>query len=482
MLDEKDLDMIIKDKIPEHFYKLFRTKNMNHYMNFLVALYDENNDIFYSMGLTVTQCRQIIAQQMGSNKVMWEPEMIDEEDVEDREDCQQSKELFEMTASPTTIVSRLIAWGWIRTDYDEKINEYIISFPEYSQLYIELFKELLVDDSEKERQSILGVYSSLYTYVSDKDKNNDILKNAFKTSRDLGQLLSNMQDSMRAYFDELSRRKDFIGVQEVLVKELNNSDSKKYAILTTTDSFYRYKEAIKELVSEIIGDIDDRKSSYLKKQSLYEQDTRQFIILKRAIEQCDEASQIIYRIEREFNIIERKYNRLIEQKTIFAKRALARIHYILAEGISSEDNTLRLIAKINNATNQDKLLNELADKLYFTSQYKTMNQNSMYNKRDSEPPKFQPIAVASEESTSITDYVPKPLYTKAELEEFKNKHTKNGIFVADASTVEDISDLEKLMFIWHEAINDDENNLDVNVAEEVKKDGFRYSRLTIEKK
>ena len=51
-------------------------------------------------------------------------------------------------------------------------------------------------------------------------------------------MLANMQESMRGYFDELSRQKSFLGIQEVLVKEINNSDSKKYAILTTTDSFY----------------------------------------------------------------------------------------------------------------------------------------------------------------------------------------------------------------------------------------------------
>ena len=42
-------------------------------------------------------------------------------------------------------------------------------------------------------------------------------------------------------------------------------------------------------------------------------------------------------------MIERKYNKLIEQKTVFAKRALARIHYILQEGVSEEDNIIKLI-------------------------------------------------------------------------------------------------------------------------------------------
>ena len=47
--------------------------------------------------------------------------------------------------------------------------------------------------------------------------------------------------------------------------------------------------------------------------------------------------------EREFDLIEKKYNRLIELKTVFARRALARIHYILQEGSAQEDQTLVLI-------------------------------------------------------------------------------------------------------------------------------------------
>ncbi len=85
----------------------------------------------------------------------------------------------------------------------------------------------------------------------DKEKNNEILKSAVQTCRRLSQLLTNMQDGIRTYFEELSKQKDFIGVQKVLIEEMNNSDSKKYAILTTTDSFYRYKEEIKELIDKI---------------------------------------------------------------------------------------------------------------------------------------------------------------------------------------------------------------------------------------
>ena len=76
---------------------------------------------------------------------------------------------------------------------------------------------------------------------------------------------------MRSYFDELSSQKHFIGIQQVLVEEINNSDSKKYAILTTTDSFYRYKEAVKELISEILNENDEKKAVLLKEKNLSKQ-------------------------------------------------------------------------------------------------------------------------------------------------------------------------------------------------------------------
>ncbi len=119
-------------------------------------------------------------------------------------------------------------------------------------MFIELFQKMLSENESQERESVLTVYSHLYTYRSDKEKNNEILKSALRTSKKLVQMMVNMQDGMRTYFDELSRQKDFRGIQEVLVKEINNSDSKKYAILTTTDSFYRYKEAVKELLDQIL--------------------------------------------------------------------------------------------------------------------------------------------------------------------------------------------------------------------------------------
>ena len=63
-------------------------------------------------------------------------------------------------------------------------------------------------------------------------------------------------------------------------------------------------------------------------------------------------------MEREFDLIEKKYNRLIELKTVFARRALARIHYLLQEGAGAEDSTLELIGLLNNSGKKNALLED----------------------------------------------------------------------------------------------------------------------------
>ena len=203
--------MILNKRIPPDFYKLFHTKNREAYMQFLAAIYEENNEVYASLGLTVEECRAIIENTLMKLNIVWEIEEAEEKAEEAENDNLQFP-----VDSPSGILNRLIRWGWLKSDYDEKLNTNIISFPVYSQIYTELFQKLYKEEDSRERESILSIYSALFTYASDSEKNNDILKSALQTSRGLGQLLSNMQDGMRAYFDELSGRKDFLGIQEVL--------------------------------------------------------------------------------------------------------------------------------------------------------------------------------------------------------------------------------------------------------------------------
>lgn len=463
--------MILKKRIPKDFYKLFRTQNMDYYMMFLVAIYEENNEVYASLGLTVGECKAIVSETIARAQIIWAEEINEETDP-----------AF-TGASPSSIIARLVDWGWLKSDYDEKLNTDIISFPEYSQLYVELFQKLQSEDDSRERESILSIYSALFTYHTDQEKNNDILKNALRTSKSLGQLLSNIQDGMRTYFDELSGKKNFIGIQEVLIDEINNSDSKKYAILTTTDSFYRYKEAVKELISQILNDNELRKAKLQIKQDELEKDSIPYMRNEHAISFCEEASQVVCQVEREFDLIERKYNKLIEQKSTFAKRALARIHYILQEGNNEEDPIIPLINLLDRSEKSGEILEELRERMKCTTSYRMMTDSSFYHRRDKSETEFHPIAVKEVQAAAaqdMADFVPKPLYTKKQLMEFKKKNMRNGAFVTTAKTVQSVEDLEKLLFIWQDATESRIEEDRVALGEELHNEtGFTFSKLTV---
>lgn len=463
--------MILKNRIPQEFYKLFRTQNMDCFMAVLVAVYEENSEYYTSLGLTEHECRAIISEELVRIKADWIVEV--EEDAE------------EMTVgvNASAILSRLINWGWLRSDYDEKLNANVISFPEYSQLYVELFRKLMREDDSQERESILSVYSALYTYDADREKNNDILKNALQKSRSLGQLLTNMQDGMRSYFDELSKQKEFLGIQEVLIDEMNNKDSRKYAILTTTDSFYRYKEAVKELISKILEANELRKSEDERTLLTLEKDSVPCLRMQKRMQNHEEASRMVYLIEREFDLIEKKYNKLIEQKTIFAGRAAARIRYILQEGAGEQDNTIVIINLLGKSGRAEEILESLQSKMCFSAPYRGITESSLYARRERAENEFRPEAAVSEaepEASQLEDFVPRPLYTKKQIQAFMEKNKKNGVFQAGRESVQNIEDLEKLLFVWQYMTKDRGNQCTVELGEEIQTiQGYTFTNLKI---
>ena len=462
-------------------------------MQFLVAVYEESSQSYSLLGLTEGECQAIMNEQLARMTLDWSEERFDEEG-----------ELLTRSNMAMISLRHFEDWGWLRRDYDETLNSYVVSFPEYSQLYVELFRNLYSDEDSKERESVLAVYSHLYTYSSDREKNNDILKSALHTSRALLQMLANMQEGMRGYFDELSSQRSFLGIQEVLVKEINNSDSQKYAILTTTDSFYRYKEAVKELIEKNLGENETRREGFVEKlrdiqvQLAREEQEKseernvqnklsiQRYRLERAVKLCDEANEMLYRISREFDAIERRYNMLIEQKTVFASRAAARIRYILMEGVVEEDQTIAFVNLLTQSEKCDEILDKLSQKMKLTEPYRVMNEKSLYQRRDRKKEAFVPQAVTEvteqADSEEMNEYVLKPLYTQKEIREFRKQNEQDGNFIVTKDTVKSMEDLEKLFLVWQNATEVAEGTEEIEVGEELENEnGLRFSKLVIKK-
>ena len=166
--------MNLISKIPKEFYKLFASKYMDYYQRFLTAIYEESGRSYSLLGLTERECRMIMNEQIAAETLDWSEEQFDEEG-----------ELLTRSNMASICLKHLEDWGWLRRDYDEVLDSYVVSFPEYSQLFVELFQRLYSEEDTRERESVLAVYSYLYTYSSDSEKNNDILKSALQASRSL---------------------------------------------------------------------------------------------------------------------------------------------------------------------------------------------------------------------------------------------------------------------------------------------------------
>ena len=441
-------------------------------MSFLVAVHEESSRSYSVLGLTEQECRAVINEKLTETTIDWDQDRFDEEG-----------ELLTRSNMASVCLGHFVDWGWLRRDFDETLNSYVLSFPEYSRLFVELFQKLSSEEDGAERESVLAVYSYLFTYSSDPEKNNEMLKSAWKTSRRLTQMLSNMQEGMRGYFDELSRKKDFRGIQEVLVKEINNTDSRRYAILTTTDSFYRYKEAVKELIDRNLRENELRRQELEQRRGEEPEGTPAAARAGRAVELCTEAMDLLYQIEREFDVLERRYNQLIEQKTVFAGRAAARIRYLLQEGAQEEDQTVLLVNLLDHGKRKEELLEELAARMKVTSSYRVITEKSFYSRRDKEKEAFLPGAVAEApqaEKEELGEFVLRPLYTGKELRDFWNRSQKDGVFRAGKDTVRSMEDLEKLFFIWQEMTEQSEGRQEIEIGEEVEtEEGFRFSSLTV---
>ena len=138
----------LMSQIPKDFYRLFGSKYMDYYMTFLVAICEESSRSGSTLGLTEQECRTIINEKLTETTIDWSEERFDEEGS-----------LLTRSNMAAVCLNYFEEWGWLRKDYDETLNSYVVSFPEYSQLYVELFQKLYKEADSSERESVLAVYS-----------------------------------------------------------------------------------------------------------------------------------------------------------------------------------------------------------------------------------------------------------------------------------------------------------------------------------
>ena len=134
--------MSISNGIPKDFYKLFNSKYMEYYQKSLVMLYEESSQAYSLLGLTEEECQAIINEMVADNTLDWSEEQYEDEG-----------KLITKSNMASIMLGNLEDWGWLRRDYDEQLNSYVVSFPDYSQMYVDLFQRLYSEAESQEREA-----------------------------------------------------------------------------------------------------------------------------------------------------------------------------------------------------------------------------------------------------------------------------------------------------------------------------------------
>ena len=466
--------MALKDQLPEGFYKLFASKYREYYIRFLLALFHETAGLYSALSLTEGQARAVIEEQMEGEGMVF------------LEEPEEEGENLTFIPTPARFLGNLLSWGWMVREFDERTNECFYGFPGYSLIWLELFEKLEEPEEDVSHESMRSVYSCLSTYLRDGDQDLEILKDGLKAARRLLQLLSNMQSGLAAYYDRLSAQKEVKGIQKVLVEEMNDRDSRKYAILTSADSFYRYKEAVKERIQEIFEEHEKRREKLEGENGpetgLREENEETLRLRERRIARTREGDGLAGRILKEFERIEVKYNQLIEQKGVFAARANARIQYLMREGRDGEDDLLRLLALLRSGEHRQEILADLGAAMNLTAPERLMTGDSFYSPRE-ERREFAPSPKQEESGPeNLEDFVVKPEYSQKEIEEFIRQNTRDGRFQVTEHTVNQVEDLEKLLLVWRDgALGEDGMEITGLGETPIRRLGYKYTTFTMER-
>ena len=139
---------------------------------------------------------------------------------------------------------------------------------------------------------------------------------------------------------------------------------------------------------------------------------------------------------------------------------------------------------LDGSPRKDEVIDKLSHRLGLTAQFQIIREKSFAHPRNVAKREFVPQEVLPQGDLAegFGDYVVKPLYTRVELDAFRKKNETDGVFRVTEDTVQNVEDLEKLLFVWQEATEILDHAKEVETGEVfTTEQGFRYSGFSIGK-
>lgn len=400
--------------IPDSFWSLFRSRNREIYMEALLQINEEYE--YNNYFLSRDACLQILGDYFASKKIRLE--------MEDTED-----ELDMLETPAARILNWLVRAQWLKKseDYGSLVTNIVI--PDYAAIFIEALDALTREGMDQTDLYIQNVYATLYSFQNNPRLNAGMLKTALVNTRKLNKALQDMLHNMDKFFGRLLEQKNYGELlSEHLEGYVEEIVSKKYHILKTSDNFYLYKMDIKDCLEKIRE--NEQTAERIGEDGL----------------------EILNRIERSFDDIERRISNMDREHTKYIRATVTRMNYLLSGKSDTKGLIVQLLNHIGNDEDGEEKLTKVGEKMNLSLE-SILSEKSLYKRRKGRRDFISQLQREEEKEELSRDEVLRlnrihTRYTREQIEEFIESHMEDEKMSLENVDIRDDSDFEKIILAY----------------------------------
>ena len=453
-------------RIPEQFWGLFTSRNRMIYMEALMVISQEYlyNDYFLSRDT----CIQVLREHFAGKQLLMVPD-----------DDEEESSLYEPDS--TRILSRLVAFQWLKRVEDHSTLTVNITIPDYAAVFIDALERVDNPEMEEADLYIQNIYANIYSFYHDPRAGIELLRTAQINTQKLNKALQDMLHNMDSFFTRLLQLDSY---GEVLSEHLDGYVESivkgKYHLLKTDDNFYRYKTEVRGLLRKI--EEDDVRMRHLRKRRAAERGCSE--------DQAEEEiTAILDRIEQGFSNMERRIANIDAEHNKYVRVTVSRLSYLLSSDRSMKGLVVELMNRLSRANEerQEELIGEIGDAIQLGTRrvlakellYKRRGKNRVFEETVAEPEPEQDLS--REEVLRLNRS--RKRYSRSQVEHFIMDRMKGGELNAADLTMDSEDQFEMLVLAYDYSTR---KTCPYEVVERevpmVEKGGYRYPQLVFRKK
>ena len=426
-IEMERINMESNYKIPDSFWRLFRSPNRELYIEAMLRINEEYE--YNSYFLSKEICVQVLSDYFAQKRVELQ-----------REEEETDLDLLEPPATRT--LNWLLKAQWLKKLEDYYLQRTNIVIPDYASVFVEAFAHIYGEEEEETDLYIQNIYAILFSFQNDERASLNLLKTALINTRRLNKSLQNLLHNMDRFFGSLLEKDDYGALlEEHLEGYVEAIIRKKYRVLKTSDNFYLYKADIKKWIRKM-----QEGPAWLTEKIEKE---------KEKISQ-KEVFMILDGIERGFDDIEHRIANMDREHMRYVRATVVRLNYLLNGDGDMKGLLIKLLRLLSSSQKQEERLSAVAKGMNLSDPC-ILSDQSLYQKRGARKKFLDEIEPEEKREELSREQILKlnrvhNRYTRQQIEDFLAKREQDGIVDTRKCQIDSAEDFEKLILAYDYAM------------------------------